>query len=82
MLLRIRLLTMSISITGLLVFVLCIGSQNLRDRKNIELGITSTATFPTGFIVGSSIVLGFLSGSTTAISLMPKEVKINKNSLD
>ncbi|KGG33384.1 hypothetical protein EV10_0592 [Prochlorococcus marinus str. SS51] len=63
---KIILLGASLSNSLLLVLMICLGSQNLSDRHNINLGFSSTESYPTGFLVGISIALGSLSGGLTA----------------
>ena len=72
MLLRLRLLTTSLVSGGLLLVVLCLGAQNLSDRHSLRLGDAKSAELPTGFLVGISIVLGVISGGSTAALLLPK----------
>ena len=72
MLLRLRLLTTSLVSGGLLLVVLCLGAQNLTDRHSLRLGDATSAELPSGFLVGMSIVLGVISGGTTAALLLPK----------
>ena len=72
MLLRLRLLTTSLVSGGLLLVVLCLGAQNLSDRHSLRLGDAKSAELPTGFLVGMSIVVGVISGGTTAALLLPK----------
>ena len=61
----------SINIAGgfLLLFFLCLGSQNLKERHELKLLTNTSAALPTGFIIGSSFVIGMISGgSTSALS--------------
>ena len=74
MLLKIRLLSITITTGGLLILVLCLGSQNLNNRNSVNLGVTSTAPLPIGFLVGLSISLGVLSGG-----FMQTIIKTTKN---
>ena len=71
MLQRLRLLTTSLGSAMLLLIVLCLGSQNLNDRHSLNLGFTKTAPLPSGFLVGVSVVLGVISGGSTAALLIP-----------
>tara|TARA_Y100001968_G_scaffold212693_1_gene195808 strand:+ start:780 stop:1016 length:237 start_codon:yes stop_codon:yes gene_type:complete len=77
MLLKLRILATSIATSALLLLVLCIGSQNINNRSKINLGLTSIAPLPTGFLVGISIVLGVLSGGSTAAILAKSKVSDN-----
>jgi len=71
MLIRLRLLLLSLGGAGLLLLVLCLGAQNLNDRQALNLGIGRTAPLPSGFLVGVSVVIGVLSGGSLAAALMP-----------
>ena len=73
MLQRLRLFLLSCGGAGLLLLVLCLGAQNLKERRAIALGIGRTAPLPTGFIVGVSAVLGVLSGGSLAAILLPEQ---------
>lgn len=71
MLLRLRLLLITLGGSAALLVVLCLGAQNLSERYKLKLGIGSTAPLPAGFIVGVSAVLGVISGGSLAVVLMP-----------
>ena len=71
MLLRLRLLLITLGGSAALLLVLCLGAQNLSDRYKLKLGIGTTALLPAGFIVGVSTVLGVISGGSLAVVLMP-----------
>ena len=60
----------TINLTGgiLLLFFLCLGSQNLDKRHKVNLLFNETVALPNGFIVGIAFVLGFVGGGGTAIS--------------
>ena len=73
MLQRLRLVVLSGGGAGLLLLVLCLGAQNLSERRVLNLGIGKTAPLPTGFIVGVSAVLGVLSGGSVAAMLLPQQ---------
>ena len=73
MLQRLRLVILSSGGAGLLLLVLCLGAQNLSERRVLNLGIGKTAPLPTGFIVGVSAVLGVLSGGSVAAMLLPQQ---------
>jgi len=70
---KLLILVLTISNAGLILFVLCLGTQNLNNRNPINLGFSSTPAYPNGFILGLSITLGFISGGSTSIFLMPSE---------
>ncbi len=71
MLLRLKLISISLASGLILIVVLCLGAQNLKVRQSLNLGFNSTAPLPTGFLVGISIVLGVISGGSTAALLIP-----------
>ena len=73
MLQRLRLVILSGGGAGLLLLVLCLGAQNLNERRVLNLGIGKTAPLPTGFIVGVSAVLGVLSGGSVAAVVLPQQ---------
>ena len=73
MLLKLRLLAISISSGLLLIIVLCLGSQNLKVRHNVNLGITRTYPLPAGFLIGISLALGVISGGSTTTLLITKK---------
>ncbi len=68
---KLRLIATS-TLTGLaLLIMLCLGAQNLSDREELQLGFGKTAPLPSGFVIGVSIVLGVVSGGSTAALLSP-----------
>ena len=69
MLLRLRLLTGTVVGSLLLLLMLCLGSQNLNERQELNLGVGTTAELPTGFVVGIAVICGVLSGGSTAALL-------------
>ena len=56
----------------MLLITLCLGSQNLNTKHELNLGIGKSAAFPAGFLVGLSIVLGAASGGSTTAMLIPE----------
>ena len=67
MFLRLQLLTLNIGTSILLILFLCLGSQNLGKRYNIDFLVNKTVALPIGFIVGTSFTLGLISGSLTSL---------------
>lgn len=53
--------------------MLCLGAQNLNERRVLNLGIGKTGPLPTGFIVSVSTVLGVLAGGSVAAILLPQQ---------
>ena len=66
-------LTTSLAHTTLLVLMIALGSQNLSSKHNINLGLTTTEAYPSGFLIGISIALGSLSGALTTALIIPSE---------
>ena len=71
MLLRLRLMLISLGAGTVLLLLLCLGAQNLSDRERLNLGIGHTAPLPSGFLVGVSVVIGVLSGGSLAAAWLP-----------
>ena len=67
MLFRLKLLTINIASATLLIFFLCLGSQNLSKKHKINFLIHKTVALPVGFIIGSSFTIGLISGGLTSI---------------
>ena len=68
--LKLKLLTLNFASAILLFFFLCLGSQNLSKRHNLNLLINKTVPLPIGFIVGSSFTLGVISGGLTSVLMI------------
>ena len=71
MLQRLRIISLTICGSLVLFLVLCLGAQNLNDREKLQMGLFETAPLPSGFLVGISIVLGVITGGSSAALLMP-----------
>ena len=67
---RLQLLTINIATAILLVFFLCLGSQNLSKKHTVNLLISKTVPLPNGFLAGASFTLGFLSGGLTSVLMI------------
>ena len=76
MLLNLKLFTFNIISCSLLIFFLCLGSQNLEKRHRLNLMINETVELPSGFIMGIAFTFGFASGGLTS-ALMIKKDKLN-----
>ncbi len=74
MLLRLKLFTFSLASGLLLIFFLCLGSQNLDKRYSLKLLATESVELPVGFIVGFAFTLGVLSGGFTSVLMIKDEV--------
>ena len=73
MLLNLKLLTFNIISISLLIFFLCLGSQNLDKRHRLNLIINETVELPNGFIMGIAFTLGFASGGITSALMVKKD---------
>ena len=67
MLFKLQLLTLNIATAVLLVFFLCLGSQNLNKRYSVDFLINKTVSLPIGFLIGTSFTLGLISGGLTSV---------------
>ena len=73
---RLKLLTLNIASAIFLILFLCLGSQNLSKKHNLNLLSNKTVPLPIGFLVGTSFSLGLLSGGFTSVLM------INNTSID
>ena len=74
MILRLKLISITFASGLLLLLVLCLGAQNLKDRHVLNLGPkTKTVPLPTGFLVGISIVTGVITIGSASALLMPDD---------
>ena len=73
---RLQLLTLNIATAILLLFFLCLGSQNLGKKYSLDFLINKTVALPIGFIVGTSFTLGLLSGGVTSVLMINNNDKI------
>ena len=64
---RLQLLTLNIASAILLIFFLCLGSQNLEKRYSLNFLVSQTVPLPIGFLIGTSFTLGFISGGMTSV---------------
>jgi hypothetical protein len=71
MLLRLRLLIGSLLGGALLLLAVCLGAQNLDERRSLNLGTARSAELPTGFVVGVALALGVVCGGSAAAVLLP-----------
>ena len=67
---RLQLLTLNIATAILLIFFLCLGSQNLGKRYSLDFLINKTVDLPIGFIIGTSFSLGLMSGGLTSVLMI------------
>ena len=78
MLFRLKLLTLNFATSILLIFFLCLGSQNLGKKYSLDFLINKTVSLPIGFLIGTSFTLGLMSGGFTSV-LMIKNNDKNKH---
>ena len=76
---KLQLLTLNIASAILLIFFLCLGSQNLSKRYTLNFMINKTVPLPIGFIIGSSFTFGFISGGLTTVLIANNHDKDNFN---
>ena len=72
---RLQLLTLNISTAILLIFFLCLGSQNLGKKYSLDLLVNKTVALPIGFLMGSSFTLGLISGGLTSVLIIKNNQK-------
>lgn len=70
MFLRLKLLTLNMATAILLIFFLCLGSQNLNKKYSLDFLINKTVVLPIGFLIGSSFTLGLMSGGITSVLMI------------
>ena len=78
---RLKLLTLNIATAILLIFFLCLGSQNLGKKHSLDFLINKTVPLPIGFLIGTSFSLGFISGGLTSVLMINDEDNDKKNQL-
>ena len=67
---RLQLLTLNIASAIVLILFLCLGSQNLSKKHNLNFLFSKTVPLPIGFIVGTSFTLGVLTGGLTSVLMI------------
>ena len=70
MLFKLKLLTLNIASATLLIFFLCLGSQNLSKKHSLNFLLNETVPLPIGFLVGTSFTLGLISGGLTSVLMI------------
>ena len=65
-----RLLAINLGNAALLFLMLCLGAQNLSDEVSLALGTSQSVPLPSGFVVGVALIVGIISGSSTAVLLL------------
>ena len=72
---RLQLLFLNISTAILLIFFLCLGSQNLGKKYSLDFLINKTVDLPIGFLMGTSFTLGLFSGGLTSVLMIKNNQK-------
>ena len=72
---RLQLLTLNLTTAILLIFFLCLGSQNLAKKYSLDFLINKTVSLPIGFIIGTSFTFGLISGGLTSVLMISKNDK-------
>ena len=67
---RLKLLTLNFTTSILLIFFLCLGSQNLGKKYSLDFLINKTVSLPIGFLIGTSFTLGLMSGGLTSVLMI------------
>ena len=70
---RLQLLTLNIASAILLIFFLCLGSQNISKKHSLNFLINKTVPLPIGFLIGTSFTLGMISGGVNSILIINRE---------
>ena len=67
---RLKLLTLNLATATLLIFFLCLGSQNLGKKYSLNFIINKTVSLPLGFLIGTSFTFGLMSGGLTSVLII------------
>ncbi len=67
---KLKLLTLNVATSILLIFFLCLGSQNLGKKYRLDFLINKTVSLPIGFIIGTSFTVGLMSGGVTSVLMI------------
>ena len=67
---KVQVFTLNIATAILLIFFLCLGSQNLGKRYSLDLLFNKTVELPIGFIIGTSFTLGLISGGLSSVLMI------------
>ena len=70
MYIRLQLLTLNIFTAILLIFFLCLGSQNLEKKYSLNFLINNTVALPVGFLIGTSFTMGLISGGLSSVLMI------------
>ena len=70
---RLKLFTLNIATAILLIFFLCLGSQNYYKKYSLDFLVYKSVYIPIGFIIGTSFTLGLISGGLTSVLMINDE---------
>ena len=70
MIVKLQLLSLNIATATLLVFFLCLGSQNLGKKYSLDFIVNKTVSLPIGFLIGTSFTLGLISGGLSSVVMI------------
>ena len=70
MIFRLQLLTLNIATAILLIFFLCLGSQNLDKKYKIDFLAYRTVALPIGFLIGTTFTTGLIFGGLTSVLMI------------
>ena len=70
---KLQLLTLNIASAILLIFFLCLGSQNLGKKYSLDFLINKTVALPIGFLIGTSFTVGLISGGLTSVLMIKND---------
>ena len=70
MYIRLQLLTLNIFTAILLIFFLCLGSQNLEKKYSLDFLVNKTVALPVGFLIGTSFTMGLISGGLSSVLMI------------
>ena len=66
-------LVISITFNFSLFVILLVGIQNSSNKRKVNLLINETVNLPVSFILGSSFIMGSLTGSLLSSNLLSKD---------
>ena len=75
MIFKLKLVTLNIATAILLIFFLCLGSQNLGKRHSLDFLVNKTVALPIGFLIGTSFTFGLITGGVTSVLMVNHNVK-------
>ena len=71
---KLKLLTLNIATAILLIFFLCLGSQNLNRKYQLNFLSNKTVPLPIGFLIGTSFTIGLISGGLSSVLLIKDNI--------